>query len=165
MVYLAGLEGLSAPAHSAVTPITPKTDPSSHAGRGARRTDLAARLKGRLRALKTQLERRETLLEAIREANASLEPKKVAGWLVHEARSWVPAPCWVVVARDVNGDVTIVADEGLTPALTPSLWATANWVMRHGSEFLAADLARDPRAQQGTVGSAVGFPLLCRHRP
>ena len=60
--------------------------------------------------------------------------------------------------------MTIVADEGLTPALTPSLWATANWVMRHGSEFLAADLARDPRAQQGSVGSAVGFPLMCRHR-
>ena len=147
-----------------MTPITPKTDPSSHAGRGARRTDLAARLKARLRTLKTHLERRETLLEAIREANASLEPKKVAGWLVHEARSWVPAPCWVAVARDLNGDVTIVADEGLTPALTPSLWTTANWVMRHGSEFLAADLARDSRAQQGCVGSAIGFPLMCRHR-
>lgn len=147
-----------------MTPITSKPDPSPHTGRGARRADLAARLKGRLRTLKTQLERRETLLEAVREANASVEPRKVAGWLVHQARSWVPAPCWVVVARDLNGDLAVIADEGLTPVLTPSLWATANWVMRHGSEFLAADLARDSRGQHAAVGSALGFPLMCRHR-
>jgi diguanylate cyclase (GGDEF)-like protein len=147
-----------------VTPITSKPDPSSQPARGARRADLAARLKGCVRTLRTHLERRDTLLDAIRQSNATLEPKRVGGWLVHEARSWIAAPCWAVVARDVNGDVAIVADEGLTPLLTPALWATANWVMRHGSEFLAADLSRDPRGQQAAIGSALGFPLLCRHR-
>ena len=75
----------------------------------------AARLKGRVRTLRAQLERRETLLEAIREANATLDPRKVAGWLVHQARSWIPSPCWVVVARDMKGDLAVIADEGLTP--------------------------------------------------
>jgi len=146
-----------------VTPITSKTDPSPHAGRGARRADLAARLKGRLRTLKTQLERRETLLEAVREANASLDPKKVAGWLVHQMRSWVPAPCWVVIARDMKGDLAAIADEGLTPDLMPSLWMAAQWVMRHGSELLSADLAKDS-GKPGVVGTAIAFPLVCRNR-
>jgi diguanylate cyclase (GGDEF)-like protein len=122
------------------------------------------RLKGRSRTLRTLLERRDTLIEAVREANATLDPKKVAGWLVHQARSWIPAPCWVVVGHDLNATLSVIADEGLTPTLTPSLWAVANWVMRHGAEFVTGDLSRDSRAHQGASGSGVGFPLVCRHR-
>jgi len=174
MVYLVGLEGLSGrqAAHHvrarprlypAVTPISAKSDLPPHVGRGARRADLATRLKGRLRTLRTHLERRDTLIEAVREANATLDPKKVAGWLVHQARTWIPAPCWVVIAHDANGDLNVIADEGLTPDFTPAVWAAGNWVMRHGAEFLAGDLARDGRAPQGTIGSVIAFPLVCRH--
>jgi diguanylate cyclase (GGDEF)-like protein len=133
-------------------------------GRATRRADLATRLKGRSRTLRSQLERRDTLIEAVREANATLDPKKVAGWLVHQARSWLPAPCWVVIAHDVNAALSVIADEGLTLTLTPSLWAVGNWVMRHGAEFVAGDLSSDNRASQGASGSAIGFPLVCRHR-
>ena len=78
MVYLADLEGLSAPAFlTAVTPISAKSDLPDPVARRTRRADLGARLKGRGRALRAQLERRDTLLEAVREANATLEPKKV----------------------------------------------------------------------------------------
>jgi diguanylate cyclase (GGDEF)-like protein len=147
-----------------VTPISAKSDLPDPAARRTRRADLAARLKGRGRTLRAQLERRETLLEAIREANATLEPKKVAGWLVHQARSWIPSPCWVVVARDLKGDLTVIADEGLTPALTPALWVAAQFVMRRGAEFLSGDLAKDSRGAQGVAGSAIAFPLVCRHR-
>jgi diguanylate cyclase (GGDEF)-like protein len=113
--------------------------------------------------LRAHLERRETLLEATREANATLDPKKVAGWLVQQARSWVASPCWVVVARDMKGDLAVIADEGLTPTLTPSVWVAAQWVMRHGSELLSADLAKDS-GKQGASGSAIAFPLVCRNR-
>jgi len=113
--------------------------------------------------LRTQLERRETLLEAIREANATLDPKKVAGWLVHQARSWVPSPCWVVVARDLKGDLAVIADEGLAPNLMPSIWMAAQWVMRHGTELLSSDLAKDS-GKPGVTGSAIAFPLVCRNR-
>ncbi len=122
------------------------------------------RLKGRLRSLRGQLERREALIEAVREVNATLDPKKVAAWLVQQARGWIPAPCWAVIAHDVAGDLSVLADEGLTPNLGPSLWVAANWVMRHGAEFLAGDLAHDSRAPQGVSGSVMAFPLLCRHR-
>ena len=146
-----------------MTPISAKSDLPDPAGRRTRRADLAARLKGRVRALRAHLERRETLLEATREANATLDPKKVAGWLVQQARSWVASPCWVVVARDMKGDLAVIADEGLTPTLTPSVWVAAQWVMRHGSELLSADLAKDS-GKQGASGSAIAFPLVCRNR-
>jgi diguanylate cyclase (GGDEF)-like protein len=146
-----------------VTPISAKSDLPDPAGRRTRRADLAARLRGRVRALRAHLERRETLLEATREANATLDPKKVAGWLVHQARSWVASPCWVVVARDMKGDLAVIADEGLTPTLIPSVWVAAQWVMRHGSELRSADLAKDS-GKQGASGSAIAFPLVCRNR-
>jgi diguanylate cyclase (GGDEF)-like protein len=57
----------------------------------------------------------------------------------------------------------VITDEGLTPAFTPAVWAAGNWVMRHGTEFLAGDLARDGRSPQGTTGSVIAFPLVCRH--
>jgi diguanylate cyclase (GGDEF)-like protein len=147
-----------------VTPISAKSDLPDPAGRRSRRADLAARLKDRGRTLRTQLERRDTLLEAIREVNVTLEPKKVAGWLVHQARSWIPSPCWVVVARDMKGDLTVIADDGLTPTLTPALWVAAKSVMKRGAEFLSGDLAKDSRGAQGVTGSAIAFPLVCRNR-
>jgi len=132
--------------------------------RGIRRADFAARLKGRLRTLRTRVERRDAVIEVVRQANASLDPQNVATWLVGQAQEWIPAPCWAVVAHDANGQLTVLADVGLTPNLGPSLWAAANWVVRHGTEFLSADLANDSRAGSTAFGTAVAFPLLCRHR-
>jgi diguanylate cyclase (GGDEF)-like protein len=103
-------------------------------------------------------------METIREANATLDPKKVAAWLVHEARGWIPAPCWAVVAHDLSGDLDVIAEEGLTANVSPSVWAAAHYVMRTGAEFLAGDLSRDNRVPQGLSGSAIALPLVCRHR-
>lgn len=131
--------------------------------RVARPADLAARLKARLRALRGRLDRRDALIESVREANATLEPQKIAAWLVRQAGEWIPAPCWAVVAYDTNGQLTLLADEGLTPSLGPSLWGVAHWVMRHGVELIAGDLAQDGRAKGGQ-GTVVAFPLVCRQR-
>ena len=132
-------------------------------GRSAR-PDFAARLKARTRALRGRLEGRDVLSGAIRDANASLDPVKVATWLATQADEWLPAPCWVVVAHDLNGQLGVVADRGLTPSLGPALWSAANWVMRHGVEFLAGDLSSDSRAASGSTGSAIAFPLICRQK-
>jgi diguanylate cyclase (GGDEF)-like protein len=69
-----------------------------------------------------------------------------------------------VVARNENGDLAVIAEEGLTANLTPALWVAAHWVMRHGAEFLSGDLGRDGRTAPGAAGSAIAFPLVCRHR-
>lgn len=100
----------------------------------------------------------------MREANASSESRKVADWLVRQAQGWIPAPCWVVIAHDVNGHLNVLADVGLVPGLGPALWSSANWVMRHGIEFFSGDLTKDTRGGAGAAGSAVALPLLCRNR-
>ncbi|MGE0593323.1 MAG: diguanylate cyclase [Vicinamibacterales bacterium] len=128
------------------------------------RVDLAGRLKARQRALRTRLSGRDALLDAIRSAHASTDPRKVAGWLVREAGDWVAAPCWAVVATDVQGRQAVLADAGLTPEYEASLALVASWVMREGRELLAADLASDERGAPIGAGSAVAFPLLCRGR-
>jgi diguanylate cyclase (GGDEF)-like protein len=132
--------------------------------RGARRPDFASRIKVRLRTLRVRLERRDALLEVVREANATLDPQKVGLWLVRQAEEWIPAPCWVVVATDVRGETSILAATGLTPELEPSVWATANWVISQGAEFLSADLSRDRRGSPGACGTVIGLPVICRNK-
>ena len=102
-------------------------------------------MRARSHTLRARVERREAFIETVREANASQDPRKVAEWMVRQAQSWIPAPCWVVIAHDVNGHLNVLADVGLVPNLGPSLWSAANWVMRHNAEFFSGDLAKDSR--------------------
>jgi diguanylate cyclase (GGDEF)-like protein len=69
-----------------------------------------------------------------------------------------------VVAPDVNGQLNVIADSGLSPSLGPAMWSAANWVFRHGVEFSSRDLAQDSRATAGAAGTAIAFPLTCRHK-
>lgn len=128
----------------------------------ARRSDLATRLKARLRTLRARVERREAILEAVREANATLDPDHVAGWLVQQAEGWVSAPCWAVVVPDGSGKPAVLANRGLTEALEPAVFHAADWVLSHHAEFFAADLSRDTRADRSAPGSALAFPLKAR---
>ncbi|HEY1305329.1 MAG TPA: diguanylate cyclase [Vicinamibacterales bacterium] len=144
--------------------ISSDRDAGPRAARSARRPDLAARVKARARALRSRIDRREAIIEAVREANASLDPRKVSEWLVRQAQEWIPTPCWVVVANDIDGDPNVLADAGLVPALGPALWASASWVMRHGVEFFSANVAKDPRMGSSGSGAAFAFPLLSRNR-
>jgi len=147
-----------------VKPSSSKLHVASRGARGGRRADFAARLKGRVRGLRARLDHRDAIVESVRESNESLDPKKVSDWLVRQAHDWIPAPCWAVVAYDVNGQLNVIADIGLAPNLGPSLWSSSNWVFRHGVEFASRDLAQDSRATAGAVGTAVAFPLICRNK-
>lgn len=132
--------------------------------RAAARADLAARLKQKVRTLRPRIERRETLIDTIRGANATLEPGKVAQWIVEHASEWIPAPCWALVAQSLEGEPAVLADDGLSPNVGPSLWGVAAWVMRNGRELFSADLAKDQRVSGSVAGSVVAFPLLSRGR-
>lgn len=148
-----------------MTPISTKADLAARAPRGARRPDFATRLKSRLRSLRGRLEHRDAIIDAVREANATLDPRRVGEWLVRQAHNWIPTPCWAVIGNDTTGSPNVIADVGLTPNLGPSLWACANWVMRHGVEFFSKDLAQDSRiTAAGAAGTAMAFPLICRNR-
>jgi two-component system, cell cycle response regulator len=147
-----------------VRPIPTKPDAAVRTGRRGRRSDFAARLKGRVRTLRARLERRQTLLDAVRDANATRDPGRLAELLVQWAQNLIPAPCWAVVAQDVTGDLRLFAHQGLTSGLGPTVWVVARWVVRRGEELLAADLATDSRGGPPAAGTVLAFPLMARAR-
>jgi diguanylate cyclase (GGDEF)-like protein len=132
--------------------------------RGVRRLDFANHVKAQLRTFKARIERRNALIEVVRDAHATRDPQKVAGWLVRQVDEWLQAPCWAVVARSDGEPLVVMADKGLVPAIQPSLWAVAGWVAKEEVEFLSADLTRDRRTRGQTAGSVMAFPLRSRNR-
>jgi hypothetical protein len=126
--------------------------------------DFASRIEQQLDELRARFAHGPAVLDAFRAASASLQPQEVAAWLVREAGIWIPAPCWAVIARDMDGQPTLLAEHGLTPEAGPSMWAVASWVLRMGEEMFLADLASDPRITGNVSGSALGLPLACRGR-
>jgi diguanylate cyclase (GGDEF)-like protein len=147
-----------------VTAISTKTDIAAPAAGRARRADFAARVKRRAPSLRAKLGNQDAFIEVVREANASLEPRKVATWLVRRAQDWIQAPCWAVVAPSQEGQSIVLAEDGLRPELLPAVLRVADWVMRHGAEFATADLAKDGRLADVACATVLAFPLVCRHR-
>src|SRR3954469_5437917 len=126
--------------------------------------DLATKLRVFQRALRSRVERRDALLDIVRAVNTTLEPGKIADLIVERAATWVPAPCWAVVASDLSGQSSVLADRGLTPDMGPAVYSVAGWVMQRGDDFVTADLRVDTRVKDAAVGSVVAFPLSCRGR-
>ena len=126
--------------------------------------DLATRLRVFQRALRGRVERRDALLDIVRGVNATLEPQKIAEVIVERAATWVPAPCWAVVSADLSGQLSVLADRGLTPDMGSAVYAIATWVMQRNQEFVTPDLTRDARVSDPAVGAVVAFPLSCRGR-
>jgi diguanylate cyclase (GGDEF)-like protein len=126
--------------------------------------DLATRLRVFQRALRSRIERRDALIDIVRAVNTTLEPPKIAELIVERASTWLPAPCWAVVCADLSGQLSVLADRGLTPDMGPAVYAIATWVMNKGQEFVAADLSRDSRVADSAVGAVMAFPLSCRGR-
>ena len=126
--------------------------------------DFAMRLRVFQRALRSRVERRDTLIEIVRAVNTTLEPAKIADLIVDRAATWVPAPCWAVVSSDPSGQLSVLADRGLTSDMGPAVYGIATWVMDRGQEFVSADLTHDARVADDTIGAVMAFPLSCRGR-
>jgi len=126
--------------------------------------DLATKLRVFQRALRSRVERRDALLDIVRAVNTTLEPNKIADLIVERAATWVPAPCWAVVASDLGGQSSVLADRGLTPEMGPAIYGIAGWVMQRGEDFVTADLRVDTRLSDPTVGAVIAFPLSSRGR-
>jgi diguanylate cyclase (GGDEF)-like protein len=83
---------------------------------------------------------------------------------VERAATWVPAPCWALVSSDLSGQLSVLAERGLSAEMAPAVQAIAGWVMHRGQEFAAADLRTDARLPHPSVGAVMAFPLACRGR-
>jgi diguanylate cyclase (GGDEF)-like protein len=130
----------------------------------ATRPDLAARLRGLQRALRSRVERRDALLDIMRAVSASLDPEKVGEFIVERAATWVPAESWAVVAAEPTGQLTVLTNRELGSEFGSAIEQIAQWVMHHGEEFLTASLRSDERIRADAVGTVVGLPLACRGR-
>ena len=128
---------------------------------GSRRPDLAARLRRGQRALKSRLERTESVLALLRAAHDSLDPESIGRLVVAHADEWFMAPACGVFAPDLDGQVVGLSSKGMGPALTPAAIGVARWVLAHGRELASADLRRDARAS-GPAGAVLAWPLRCR---
>ncbi len=126
--------------------------------------DLAARFRICQRALRSRIERRETLIDIVRAVNAPIDPSRIADALVERAATWVPAPCWAVVTSDLTGQMSVLADRGLMPDMSSAVYSIAAWVMQRGEEFVTADLREDERIKDESAATVVAFPLSCRGR-
>ena len=127
--------------------------------------DLATKLRVFQRALRSRVERRDALLDIVRAVNTTLEPAKIADLIVERAATWVPAPCWAVVASDLSGESSVLAESGLAPDMGPAVYSIAHWVMQRGEDFMTADLRSDARVTDAAVGAVVAFPLTSPRPP
>jgi diguanylate cyclase (GGDEF)-like protein len=126
--------------------------------------DLATRLRVFQRVLRGRVERRDALIEIVRGVNATLEPSKIGEVVVDRASTWLPAPCWAVVSADLSGQLSVLADRGLSPDMGPAVYAIAKWVMHRNLEFVTGNMTRDSRLTDLSMGAVIAFPLSCRGR-
>ncbi|MEP6782933.1 MAG: GGDEF domain-containing protein [Acidobacteriota bacterium] len=128
---------------------------------GSRRPDLASRLRRCQRALKSRLERPESVLAFLRAAHESLDPESIGKLVLNRAEEWFKAPACGVFAADLDGQVISLASKGVGELLAPAALGVARWVIGHGRDFSSADLKKDSRAA-GTAGAVLALPLRCR---
>jgi diguanylate cyclase (GGDEF)-like protein len=126
--------------------------------------DLSTRLRVFRATIRSRVERRDALLEIVRTVNTSLEPARIAELAVDRAATWIPAPSWALVSADQTGQLSVLADRALDPAIGPAVYAIAQWVMERGEEFVSADLRQDSRIAQTDTATVVAYPLSCRGR-
>jgi diguanylate cyclase (GGDEF)-like protein len=125
--------------------------------------DLASRLIQQQSAIRTLLNRRDTLLDVVRAVHATLEPPHVARAILERLSHWMPVTCWAVVAPDAH-ELTVLADDGLSPELGPALHAVARWVMDHDQTFCSGDLRVESRLDLTAAAAAIAIPLRGRNR-
>ena len=128
--------------------------------------DLATRLRECQRSLRPRLATRSALAHVLQSTHATLDPQRVAEFLVSWAPTCWPILIWAVVTSDMNGQLAVLAQRGLPDGLGPAAQAVAGWMVHSGEDFASADLGHDVRlpALSGAV-AAIGFVLRGREQP
>jgi diguanylate cyclase (GGDEF)-like protein len=113
-----------------------------------------------------------------REANATLDPVRVADVIAAHAAEWLPAHAWLVLASEGVRDARVLASRGAWKGTDVSARAVAAWIIRNGAPFISADLTRDRRipaprrrltaAREGRhhvrAHATLAIPLVSRNR-
>lgn len=128
------------------------------------REDLASRLRRFQRTLRNRLDRKDALVSMMRATAATLEPERIADALVAQATTWIPAPCWAVVAIGHSAELVLLAERGLAPNIGPAVYGIARRVIEGGDELMSGDVAPDPRMPGAPIGTVIALPLKSRGR-
>ncbi len=124
--------------------------------------DLASRLRQVQPALRDQLRRQGLLGAFLKTVTAAPEPGKVAESILARFADWIPAPAYAAMVAADSTPPALVAGRNVPAGFEPLLQKIANWVMRHGEMFAAANLATDRRIAASSPISVVALPLAGR---
>ena len=122
--------------------------------------DLSARLAHLPRTLEADARRAEVLAEIMRQAHETLEPRKVAEWLVGTLQTWLPLASWSVLEDDLMGPPRALATEPADPEIVSMVASVASRVIRLGEELVTPNL-QDHLVSAPPV-AALGLPLVAR---
>jgi two-component system cell cycle response regulator len=122
--------------------------------------DLAAHLVELPARLHAEGQRVEVLVEIVRAAHETLDPSRVAHWLVGRLDAWLPLAAWAVLEGDLMGPPRILASRGVEGPLAPIVISIASRVIRLGEELVAATL-QEHLASAPAV-AAIALPLVAR---
>jgi diguanylate cyclase (GGDEF)-like protein len=110
------------------------------------------------------LRRRETLIELLRAANATLDPTTIAEVLTSRVTEWIPCTSVALVAVDVSGEASTVAKRNVAEGAEDAIRRIAGWVARSGQELLSADLRSESHVPVPLEMTAIALPLFARGR-
>lgn len=140
-----------------------RATPRADAQPGQAPTDLAGRLHDWQRTIRRRLATRNALAQVLLATHATLDPQRVADFLVSWAPDWWPLSIWAVVTSDVDGQVSVLSERGVSEDLSASVQAVGGWVMHSGEAFASGDLRRDDRLPGPAAPvAALGFVLAGR---
>ena len=122
--------------------------------------DLSARLAHLPRTLESDARRAEALVEIVRQAHETLEPRKVAEWLTGRLQAWVPLASWTVLEDDLMGPPRALAGGPLEPDAAAMVASVASRAIRLGEELVTANLQN--HLVSAPAVAALGLPLVAR---
>jgi diguanylate cyclase (GGDEF)-like protein len=139
---------------------------------GASTPDFAARIRTGEALLRRRLERPSILSAMVHDANATLDPARVADVILARVSQWLPASAWFVLATEGIGDARALASRGGWKGAEMAARAATAWVIRNSLVLASPQLAADRRLTASpyrrmpveTRGAALALPLVSRGR-
>jgi diguanylate cyclase (GGDEF)-like protein len=89
------------------------------------------------------VQRAVALSALVSEANASVDPRRVADVLVSRLGTWLPMPTWTVLADEWVGRPSLLASRGLPASRRAAVEAAAAHVFRRGGDWLVGSLGAE----------------------
>jgi diguanylate cyclase (GGDEF)-like protein len=143
-----------------------RATPRADAEPGPDPTDLAARLHDWQRMIRRRLATRRALAHVLLATHATLDPQRVADFLVSWAPGWWPLSIWAVVTSDGDGQISVLSEQGVADDVASAVKAVGGWVMHSGEAFASGDLRREDRLPGPSAAvAAMGFVLPGRDQP